>query len=126
MGKVTIFRRPKSKKNGKSAKKGLFNPHCLRSWREHRRLSQTALADMAGLTHGTISQLETRKIGYTQVTVESLARALQCDPADLIGNPPGAMQKIIALLRNASEQEIEKIIIIAETIITKAEQAPHA
>lgn len=60
----------------------------LRPWRKHRRLSQEALAARAGLTQGLISQLENNQADYSGTTLESLAEALQCNPADLLIREP--------------------------------------
>jgi DNA-binding Xre family transcriptional regulator len=46
------------------------------------------LAEKLDLTHGAISQLERGLVGWTQPTLEALAKALECTPADLIGRNP--------------------------------------
>ena len=67
-----------------------MSPNHVRMWRKHRKLTQEALADLAGLTPGAISRLETGKIKYTEQTLTVLARALDCGPADLISRGPNA------------------------------------
>lgn len=62
--------------------------HFIRAWRMHRKMTQDALAEKIGVTSGAISQLENGLINYTQPTLEAIARALECSPADLLYGPP--------------------------------------
>lgn len=62
--------------------------HFIREWRKHRGLSMEELAERVELTHGAISQLERGIVNYTQPTLEALAEALGCEPADLIMRNP--------------------------------------
>jgi transcriptional regulator with XRE-family HTH domain len=60
----------------------------LKQWREHRQLSQEALAERVGMTQGMISQLENNKVDFTATHLELLAEALRCEPADLLIRNP--------------------------------------
>lgn len=62
--------------------------HFIRQWRIHRGLTLEQLAERVGVTHGALSQLERGLVNYTQPMLESLAFALQCEPADLIMRDP--------------------------------------
>lgn len=62
--------------------------HFIRQWRKHRGLTQEQLAEIVGVTHGAISQLERGETGYTQPMLEALAAAMHCGPADLIMRDP--------------------------------------
>lgn len=62
--------------------------HFIREWRKHRGLTLEQLAERVGLTHGAISQLERGETNYTQPTLEAIAEALDCEPADLIMRRP--------------------------------------
>lgn len=62
--------------------------HFIRQWRKHRGLTQEQLAEVVGVTHGAISQLERGETGYTQPMLEALADAMHCQPADLIMRDP--------------------------------------
>lgn len=64
--------------------------HFIRDWRKHRGLTLEQLAERVGLTHGAISQLERGETNYTQPTLEAIANALNCEPADLIMRRPDA------------------------------------
>lgn len=67
--------------------------HFIKEWRKYRRLTQEVLAEKAGMTAGAISQLESGIINYTQPSLEALANALGCTPADLLGREPGTETK---------------------------------
>jgi transcriptional regulator with XRE-family HTH domain len=62
--------------------------HFIREWRRASGLSQEALAELAGVTHGLISQIERGLTAYTQPTLERLAGAFRCRPGDLLNGPP--------------------------------------
>lgn len=59
----------------------------LAPWREKRGLSQTELADLVGVSRGTIGRYES---GWRHVSVprlKQLAFALECTPNDLLTAP---------------------------------------
>lgn len=62
--------------------------HYLKQWRKHKGLTQTQLAGRINLDESNISRLETFKLRYTQETLELIAEAYDCDPADLLNPPP--------------------------------------
>ena len=47
--------------------------HYIKEWRKHRGHTQEELAELLGITHSAISQLENGKTAYTQQMLESLA-----------------------------------------------------
>lgn len=62
--------------------------HFIKEWRKHRGMTQERLAAEIGVAVSTISQLETMKQGYSQPTLEAIADALDCEPADLLMRKP--------------------------------------
>jgi len=64
--------------------------HFIKEWRKFRGLTQEQLAERVGVAISSISQLETMKQGYSQPTLEAIADALNCEPADLLMRNPGA------------------------------------
>lgn len=64
--------------------------HFVRQWRKYRDMGIVDLAERAGVSASMISQLETGKANYTQVTLERLAEALQVHPAALLWTDPEA------------------------------------
>jgi len=64
------------------------HPFYLKQWRQHRGLTQQRLADRVNLSKPFISEMERGKKGYSQETLEALAEALMCEPADLIMRDP--------------------------------------
>jgi transcriptional regulator with XRE-family HTH domain len=51
-------------------------------------MTQSRLAERAGLTQRMISELENGTSDYTGEVLESLADALRCEPADLLARNP--------------------------------------
>lgn len=48
----------------------------IRAWREHYKLNQTELAQMLGISQGTLSEIENARNNHPQ-TLEKVAKALQ-------------------------------------------------
>jgi transcriptional regulator with XRE-family HTH domain len=62
--------------------------HFVRQWRKFKNLTQEQLAERVGVTPGTISQLETGRINYTQPLLEKLADEFGCKPGDILNVDP--------------------------------------
>jgi transcriptional regulator with XRE-family HTH domain len=58
----------------------------VRALREARNLTQRTLADLAGLYHTTISELELGKTVPSIQTLDRIAKALGVDTGDLLSN----------------------------------------
>ena len=87
--------------------------HFIKQWRKHRGLTQQRLADRLGQTHGAVSQLERGLVGYTQSTLEMLADALQCEPADLLWRDPDSeFGAILAEVRQFPADQQRRIVAI--------------
>jgi transcriptional regulator with XRE-family HTH domain len=60
----------------------------VREWRQKRDLTQTELADQAGVRQQTVSDIE---LGYSdrphRTTLRALATALRCKPEELSTKP---------------------------------------
>ncbi len=66
-------------------------------------MSQTDLGTAVGLSTATISQIENAKTGYSQATLEAVARALDVHPIDLlvcdpVHHPKGIWRTVAAIL----------------------------
>ncbi|SHN18513.1 Helix-turn-helix [Roseibium suaedae] len=86
--------------------------HFIREWRKHRGMTMEQLAEAAGVTQGSISQLERGQINYTQPTLEAIAKALFCSPADLIMHTPdhaAADDWMARFFRERSLDELKRI-----------------
>jgi transcriptional regulator with XRE-family HTH domain len=59
----------------------------LHQVREHRNISQARLARAVEVSVGTIQNYEHGRAHITIDRLEQLARALQCEPADLLTSP---------------------------------------
>lgn len=58
--------------------------HPLRIWREHRKLTAQALADLAGVARSYIAEIETGKKPGSVDAYQRLARALGVDISDVV------------------------------------------
>lgn len=87
--------------------------HFIKEWRLHRGLTMDRLADRLDISKATLSRVESGKQPYTQDTLEALADALSCEPADLIMRDPTAPGAIWSLWERASvaqRQQIESVV----------------
>ena len=57
----------------------------IRVWREHRGLTQTLLAEQAGIDKTYLSQLESGRKSGSVAVLRRLARVLSVDIDDLVG-----------------------------------------
>lgn len=73
-----------------------------------------------GVTASTISQLENNKQGWTDSTLEGLAMALSCKPADLLIRNPLDMDAPWSLwdqVKSAPLDRRSQIIAVIETML---------
>ena len=101
---------PKEKKVQTRFKGAPFRPTYIRQWRKHRRLTLEQLSERVGMSAGNLSNIETGKTGYGQDTLEALADALQCGPADLLMRNPTDPEAIWTLWENAKPAQRKQII----------------
>jgi transcriptional regulator with XRE-family HTH domain len=90
----------------------------IREWREYRGLTQVQLAHrLEGVVgQSTLSRLENGVYAYTQETLEGIAAALDCEPADLIGRLPGAPSELTLLVNKLSPEAQRKAIDIIKVM----------
>lgn len=62
--------------------------HFLKEWRQSMNMTQKEFADHIGLSMSNYNYLEAGKVGYTQKSLETIARALEVTPADLLSVNP--------------------------------------
>ena len=60
----------------------------LRAWRDHRELTQEALADRVGTSKSVISDLENEKRGLSPKWLRKLAPVLGTTPGHLLDHDP--------------------------------------
>jgi transcriptional regulator with XRE-family HTH domain len=88
----------------------------LREWRKYRGLTQQELADRAGMTNTAVSHLERGAKGYTQGSLEALARALECEPADLLARDPSSDEPLWAAWDGLSDEERPRAIAVIKAL----------
>jgi transcriptional regulator with XRE-family HTH domain len=89
--------------------------HFIKEWRKYRELTQDQLADRVGVAVSTISQLEGSKQGYSQATLEALAEALRCEPADLLMRNPLQGDALWSIWEDLDQPAREQVTEIAKT-----------
>jgi len=99
------------------AKPRKFRPTYLRQWRHHRGLTLERLAGRLDMTASHLSMLERGQRGYTQDTLEALARALQSDVASLLMRDPTDPDAIWSIWDKAKPGQRRQIVEIASTLV---------
>lgn len=94
-----------------------FRPTFIRQWRKHRGLTLELLADRIAMSVGNLSMIERARTGYTQETLERLADALQCEPADLLTRNPQDPDGIWSLWDRAKAGERKQIIEVVKAVL---------
>lgn len=87
-------------------------PFFLRQWRTYRGLTQQRLADRVELSKPFISEMERGKKGYSQETLEALADALNCEPADLIMRDPTSPDPIWSIWDRVPTAKKEQALLV--------------
>lgn len=77
----------------------------IREWRKSRGYTLEKLAELSGVSIAQISNIESRKNGYSWESLEALAEALTCEPADLLAGPPSNDDTLNSLWRRLDPQE---------------------
>lgn len=88
----------------------------LRAWREHRELSQDQLGAKAGYTQGMISHWETGATDYTGNNLVNLARALECEPRDLLYRHPDTDIELADIVETMTIADRSRLLEIAKTM----------
>lgn len=79
----------------------------IREWREFREVTQEVLADKVGMSAANLSRIERGLQGYTRDNLETIAKALRCEPADLLANDPSDESvKLMDRLRRMSDAKL--------------------
>jgi transcriptional regulator with XRE-family HTH domain len=91
----------------------------IRDWRKHRGLTLEQLAELAGLTASSISQLEIGRMGYSRESLERLADALDAEPGDLLSRPPTQGDPVAGMLADVSPEERERIIDVIRVLTAR-------
>jgi transcriptional regulator with XRE-family HTH domain len=94
--------------------------HFIKEWRAHRGLTMDRLADRLDISKATLSRLESGRQPYTQDTLEALAEALSCEPADLIMRDPTAPGAIWSIWDKANPAQRQQIEAIARALVEAA------
>lgn len=86
----------------------------LAEWREHRGLTQEALANRLGTTGMTVSRWERGQVDLNTKVMSGLADALSIEPEDLYHHPDKPSPN--ALLRDQAPEVVDQAIAILRAL----------
>lgn len=92
----------------------------FQEWRKYRQYTQEELAELVGVTTSSISQLEAGKQGFNDSTLVALAKALACEPWDLLMRNPldtDAPWSIWDTVKKTPPEKRAAIVAVVETML---------
>lgn len=93
----------------------------IRILRQHKRLTQEQLGELAGLNPNYVGQVERGQRIPSVQTIHALAAALGVDPGFLLlspGKSDSPISSLMALVAMATPEQVELITKIAETVVS--------
>lgn len=103
--------------------KGARRPTFIRQWRKHRGLTLERLSERVDMSVGNLSQIERGSYAYTQDTLEALAQALSCEPADLIMRNPLDPEAPWSIWERLNPAQRKQAIRVLKALAEEAEAA---
>lgn len=97
--------------------------HFIREWRKHRGLTQARLAERIETSGANISRLENNHQDYTQTTLEALADALHCEPADLIMRNPLDPEAPWSIWERLKPPQRKQAVRLLKALVEESEEA---
>jgi transcriptional regulator with XRE-family HTH domain len=94
-----------------------LQPTFIRHWRKHRGKTLSQVADVIGVSHATISRIETNSQPCSQPILEGIADALDTDAASLLSREPSDYEAIWSIWDRARPFERELIVNVATAIL---------
>lgn len=98
-------RMPKKPPPAAEPPRQIFNPTRIRAWRKFRKMTLEKLGGKVGLTASALSMLERGERGYTQETIEAIAKALGTDVPSLLVLDPGRPETVWSWLASIGQKE---------------------
>jgi transcriptional regulator with XRE-family HTH domain len=92
----------------------------LRFWRRRAKLSQEALADMAGLSHVQISRLERGLSFFSEGSLERIAAALGVRPEEIVSADEVETPEVAeaqSILKSVKPEDRQRLIAIMRTFV---------
>ncbi len=89
----------------------------MREWREHKGRTLEEAAEVAGITHASLSRIERGKQPYSQAILEALADYYGTNAASLLMRNPQDPEGIWTVWDQAKPGERRQIVEIARALI---------
>lgn len=86
----------------------------FREWRKHRRLTLERAAELLDMSHANLSRIENGLQPYNETTLDRMAIAYDCQPADLLSRDPRDPEGIWAVWDDlrAAQKSREAIAVL--------------
>lgn len=95
--------------------------HFIKEWRRYRKLTQEKLATRLDISTSHISQIERGTINYTRETLEAIAYALACEPADLLGRDPNRPDnELRMIIDNLAPDMQPRVLRVVKALVSEA------
>lgn len=91
--------------------------HFIRKWRQHRGLSQEAVAEAIGIERSYLSRIETGSRRYDETILQDLSVVLKCSVVDLIARDPDDPQGLWAIYDQLTASARRQLADIGRTFI---------
>lgn len=88
----------------------------IKEWRRYRGMTVEALAQRIGVSHASLSRIESGRQPYKQGYLESIGAALDCTPWDLLMRDPSGPESIFDIYRSLGEAQKRQLVEIAKTL----------
>jgi len=95
-------------------------PTFIRQWRKSKNLTLETVAGRLGVSHATLSRIETGKQDYNQTLLELLAEEFGTDPVSLLIRNPMDPDAIWSVWDQAKPGQRRQIVEIARTLLKTA------
>lgn len=105
----------------KQAQRPTYRRTFIRDWRKAIGLSQDQVVeivreDIPDFSKASLSRIENGKQPYTQTTLEALARALRCDPGDMLNRRPEIPDMPWSVWERMNERERRQAVNVIKAI----------
>lgn len=102
---------------GSRKDRSLALPNFIGQWCKYRGMTPYALAKKTKMTPSNISQIISRKQGFSADSLKKMAEALNCSPAELLAYDPFSPEyQLHVAAAGLSKQELEQALRILKAI----------
>lgn len=102
--------------------KHIFRRTFIRQWRQYnqgrgRKMTQEQLAAAIDMVPSALSMLENGQRGYTQDTLEKIAKVLGTTPSALISRPPSDDGDVLTMLEQTAPEQRRQFTRVLRALV---------